>query len=89
MEGELTNHIKSQLLPVNFYFVLDQFQIKRARFSLVFPTYVQFLTQIVVLYFLETLAANLFSSHQKVVRHAQQKPVHSFTSHQKAIDLNN
>ena len=43
--------LKSQLLIVNFYFVFPQFQIKRARFSLVFPTYVQFCTQIVVLYF--------------------------------------
>ena len=30
--------LNSQLLLDNFYFVLAQFHIKRARFSLVFPT---------------------------------------------------
>ena len=43
--------LKSQLLLVNFYFVLAQFQIKRARFSLVFTTYVQFCKKNLVPYF--------------------------------------
>ena len=40
-----------QLLPVNFSF-LAQFGLKKARFSSVFPTYVQFCNQIVVVLFL-------------------------------------
>ena len=43
--------LRSQLILVNFYFVLSQFQIKRDHFSLAFTTYVQFCTQIVALYF--------------------------------------
>ena len=39
--------LKSHLLLINFIL----FQIKRTRFSLVFPTYVQFGTQIVVIVF--------------------------------------
>ena len=42
--------LKSQLLLVNFYFVLPQLQINRALFSLVFTTYVQFCTHIVVIF---------------------------------------
>ena len=52
--------LKSHLLLVNFYFVLSQFHITRAHFSLVFPTYFQFCTKIVVL-FLDFSAANYFS----------------------------
>ena len=53
--SELTGSIghftlNSQLLLVNFYFIFSQFQINRARFSLVFPTYIQFCTQIVVIF---------------------------------------
>ena len=74
---------------VNIYFILSQCHIKIARFSLVFPTYVQFLTQIVVLFFLAFSAANIFSSPWKVVPHAHQQPVHRFPSHQQSIDLQN
>ena len=42
--------LKSQFLSVDFYFVLAQFHIKKARFSLVFSTYVQFSTKIVVIF---------------------------------------
>ena len=52
--GEITKdkqQLNSQLLPVTFNFVLAQFQIKTARFPLVFPKYLQFCTQIVLLYF--------------------------------------
>ena len=41
--------LKLNLLLVHLYFVLDQFQIKRSCFYLVFPTYVQYCTQIIVL----------------------------------------
>ena len=62
--------LQLQFLLVNFYFVLAQFQINRARFYLLFPTFVQFFTQIVA------LLLSLFSSHfnispQKFVPHAQ------------------
>ena len=57
--------LKLFFLLVNFYFVLAQFQIKRACFSLVFPTYVQFCTQIVVLYFLEPFQKPIFLSDLK------------------------
>ena len=36
---------------VNLYFVLAQFHINRARFSLAFPTYVHLFTQIAVPFF--------------------------------------
>ena len=39
--------LKWQLLLVHLYFVWSQFQTKRARFSLVFLTYVQFCSQII------------------------------------------
>ena len=81
--------LKSQLILVNFYFVLAQFQIKIARFSMVFTTYVQFCTHIVVLYFLEPFQQpNFFISPQKFVPHAQLQPFHCFPSHQQLIDLN-
>ena len=51
--------LKSHLLIVNFYFVLSQFHIKRDHFSLVFPTYVQFCTEVVVIC-LDFSAANYF-----------------------------
>ena len=43
----------SQLIIVNFYFVLPLFQIQRIRLSLVFLIYVQFCTIIAVPHFLE------------------------------------
>ena len=61
--------LKSQLLLVNFYFVLPQFHIKRAHFSFVFPTYVQFLTQIVVPYFLEPFQQSIVLAHLKSLAH--------------------
>ena len=39
--------LKSQLLLVKFHFVSSQFQINSDHFYLLFPTYVQFFTQIV------------------------------------------
>ena len=82
--------LKSQLILVNFYFVLPQFHIKRARFSWVFITQVQFCTQIVVLYFFRDFSeANVFSLSQKFGPHAQHQTVHSFPVHQQLIDLNN
>ena len=51
--------LKSQFLLVNFYFVLHQFQIKIARFSLVFTIYILFCAQILVLFLV--LAAKCFS----------------------------
>ena len=81
--------LKSQLILVNFCFVLNQFQIKIANFYEVFPTCVQFFTQTVVLYYFRAFSeANIFSSPQKFVPHAQQQPIHRFTSNQKPIDLN-
>ena len=79
---------KLQWLPVNFYFVLYQYHMKRTRFSLVFTTYVQFCTQIVVLFKKIFSAAKIFSSHQKFGPHDHQHPVHCFPSHQQTIDLN-
>ena len=59
--------LKSHLILVNFYFVSSQFQIKRAHFSLVFPTNVQFCTQIVVLYFFKSLfSSQLFKLTSKI-----------------------
>ena len=82
--------LKSHLILVNCYFVLDQFQIKRDYFSLLCPTYVHFGTKILVLYFLRTFsAANFLRSPRKFGPHSQQQYVHHFTSHQKSIDLNN
>ena len=46
--------LKSHLLLVNFYFVLEQFHIKRARFSWIFTTYVLFSTKFRVICFLDT-----------------------------------
>ena len=64
-----TQQRKSQLLLVHLYFFISQFHIKIARFSFVFPTYVQFCTKIVVLFFpfqLPTFLARLEnSSHMK------------------------
>ena len=70
--------LNSQLLLINFYFVLHQFRMNRARFSFVLPTYVQFCTQIVVLSFRAYSAANYFRSPQKVGPHAHQQPVQRF-----------
>ena len=58
--------IKSQLLLVNFYFVLSQFKINISRFSLVFLTYVLFCTQIVLIHFLSFLVSNCLSSPKQV-----------------------
>ena len=60
--------LKSQFLLVNFYFVLARFQIKRALFSLVFPTYIKFCTQIVVL-FLEPFQKPTFLSRLEKLAH--------------------
>ena len=82
--------LKSQLLLVNFYFVLPQFQIKRACFSFVFPAYVQLCTHNLALYFFRTYsAANFKISPHKFVSHAHQQPVHRLPRHQKMINLNN
>ena len=80
--------LKSQLLSFGFYLVLAQFEIKRARFSLVFIRYVLFFTLIVLLLKKDFSASNVFSLPQKVIPHAQRQPVKCFTSHQKLIDLN-
>ena len=42
--------LKSQFLPVHFYFVLAQFQVKTDLFYLVFTTHVKLCTQIIVLF---------------------------------------
>ena len=80
--------MKSQFLLVNFHFFKPQYQINRARFHFVFNPYVQFGTQIVVLYFFRALAANVFSSPRKFGPNAQHQPVYRFTSHHHLIDLN-
>ena len=49
--------LKSQLLLVN---ISPQFNIKWAHFTLVFPTYVQFCMQIVVLYFFRAFSSANF-----------------------------
>ena len=41
--------LKSKLLQTKIFFLAAHFVLKRARFSLVFPTYVQFCTRIVLL----------------------------------------
>ena len=56
--------LKSHLLLVHLK--QFQFQIKRARFSLVFPTYVQFCTQVVVLYFLNPFQQPTFNLTSKI-----------------------
>ena len=65
--------LKPHLLLVSFYFVLAQFQINKSRFSLVFPTYVQFCTKLLVLSFLEpfrqpTFLADLKKSVHMIIR---------------------
>ena len=45
--------LKSHLLLVNFYPILYQFYIKSACFHLIFTTYIQFDTHVVVLYIFE------------------------------------
>ena len=52
--------VKQQLLLVNFYFVLAQFQIYRYLFPLIFPTYVLFLHKSYYFIFREFLAVKLF-----------------------------
>ena len=80
--------LKSQFLIVGFSFVLAQFHIKRAHFSLVFPTYFLFYTQIVVLFFC-LFSSQLFIWTWKLGPDAHQQPVHRFPSHQQAINLDN
>ena len=49
-----TKHTHTRLSHIFYKFIfyfLAQFQIKKYRFSLVFPTHVNFCTQIVALYF--------------------------------------
>ena len=58
--GRIVKQLKSHLLLVHIYLFLAQFQIERACFSLVFLTYVQFFTQIAVLYFLDTFQKPTF-----------------------------
>ena len=60
VEVELATQLKSYLLLVHLYFILSQFQIKIARLSLVFPTYVQFCTKISVLQFFRAFSAAIF-----------------------------
>ena len=64
-ERRFKQQLKSQLLLVNFYFVLAQFQIKMDRFSLVFPTYVPFITKIAVL-FLSLFSRQIFKLTSKI-----------------------
>ena len=68
----------SHLLQVNFYFVLSQFQIKIAKFSLVFPTYIIFCTQISVIRFFTPFSSQILSSPRKVSPYAPHQPVHCF-----------
>ena len=49
-ERVITQQPKSQFVLANFYFISDQFQIKRDHFSLIFPVYVQFFIQITVVF---------------------------------------
>ena len=53
--------LESHLILVHLYFVSDQFQNKRVLFFLLFPTYVQFYTHSVVIYFLEPIQKPKFS----------------------------
>ena len=71
-----------------YHFLKDQYQIKISLFSLVFPTYVQFCTKILVL-FKAFLEANFFSSPRKFGQHDQHHPINCFPSHQQFINLNN
>ena len=86
-EGEL-NNLSHILLLVHYYLVLAQFQIKRAHFSLVFPTCVQFCTQNVVPFFM-TYSAAIFLWPWKVVPHYYQHLDRLYPSPQRATDLNN
>ena len=61
--------LKSHLILVNFNFFKDQFQIKWARFSMVFPTYAQFCTKIVVLLFFKDFSAANFLAELKKLAH--------------------
>ena len=74
-----------QSLILNVYFVLDVFHIK-----IVFPTYVQFCTKIVVLYiFRDYSAANLFWFPRKFLPHAPQQPDSNYPGRHHATKLNN
>ena len=61
--------LKPHLLLVSFYFVLAQFHINKSRFSLVFPTYVQFCTKLLVLSFLEPFRKPTFLADLKKLSH--------------------
>ena len=63
--------LKSQFLLVKFYLSSARFCFERDSFSLVFPTYAQFLTQIVVLF--KSLFNGFFLFNQKLCLHAFQK----------------
>ena len=58
--------LKSQLLLVHFYFVLPQFHIRIDNFYWLFPTYVQFCTEISVLSFFKPFSQPIFlARHEK------------------------
>ena len=57
---------KSHLPLVNFYLISAKFQIKRARFSLVFPTCVQFCTQILLLCILDVFSSQFLDDLKKL-----------------------
>ena len=61
--------IKSHLILVDFNLVFYLFQIKRDRFYLIFPTYIQFCTHILVLYFLEPFQKPTFLADLKNSAH--------------------
>ena len=80
--------LKSHLTPVNLYFVLTQLLINIAHVSLVFPTYVQFCTHIVVMNCCLPINLPIFCLPQNVGPHAHQQSYSLLPSHQQATELN-
>ena len=87
-ERIVKQQLKSPFILVIFNFILPQFQIKRALFSWVFPTYAFFCTKIIVLScafpaadFLDDLkkSSHMIISNLSAV----------FQSRQQSIDINN
>ena len=80
--------LKAQLILIHFYFYFYQFQINRARFSLIFPTDVQFFTQIAVLCFLEPFSSQLLYLNPQIWTECSAASCPPFFNSSKSIDLN-
>ena len=69
------------LIHICYWYLLPNFRLIELFPPLVCHTYVQFCTQILVIFLRYFLAANFSSLPQKVDPHAQHQPVHHLPSH--------